>query len=200
MGRPVKLFRSLLGPRNGAFALAGVAGFALAAVTGIAIANSFTLKLAKNVKVTNFVTHATKREAIVEGSAGAPVYTLSGETTHHLKCTSATCFMFWPPVKVHSAHVKLTKGPGVKGKLGTLHRNGIFQLTLDGHPLYTFSPDAGKKGVAMGEAVPSFGGTWHVVVDPHGANPGNAPKSTTMTSTSMSTPMPPTTTTAPYPY
>jgi predicted lipoprotein with Yx(FWY)xxD motif len=194
MRRPLKQFRSRVRPRTVAMALSGVAGFALAALTGIAIAKTFTVKAAKNVKVTNLITHVTKTEGIVVDSRGVAVYTLSGETTHHLECTSATCFGFWPPLKVHSAHAKLTEGAGVKGKLGILHRDGFFQVTLGGHPLYGFMIDKGKKGIAMGEGVTSFGGTWHVVKDPSGGKQANGGGGGGPTTTTTSTNPYPTTT------
>src|SRR6185437_15548362 len=115
-------------------------------------------------------------------------YTLSGDTTKHPKCTKAGgCFQFWPPVTVSSAK-GLSKAAGVKGKLGVFKRNGIMQVTLGGHPLYTFANDH-KKNNATGEALMTFGGTWHVVKDAAG---GSGSSSTTTTSTS-------TTTTSPYP-
>jgi predicted lipoprotein with Yx(FWY)xxD motif len=162
MPRQLMSSRAVRRPRTAAMLLAALSGLALAALTGIAIAKSFTVKTAKGVKVTNLMTHVTKTETIVVNSRGLSVYTLSGETTHHFKCKTATCVGFWPPVKV-ARNAKLTKGPGVNGKLGKVHRNGFFQVTINGHPIYTFSTDAGRRGVAMGEGVMSFGGTWHVV-------------------------------------
>jgi predicted lipoprotein with Yx(FWY)xxD motif len=134
-----------------------VAGFALAALAGLALAKPpATLGTAKN---------STIGKTIVVDARGLTVYELRPETTHHLLCTKATgCFQSWPPVKVASAKTKLTAAHGVKGKLGILHRNGIFQVTLGGHPLYRFAGDASKKGMANGHGIHSFGGTWHVVV------------------------------------
>ena len=191
MPRPLKSSRARRGPRSAAMLLVALAGFALAAATGIAIAKSFTVKTARNVKVTNLATHVTKTEAIVVNSRGLSVYTLSGETTHHFKCKTATCFGFWPPVKV-AKNAKLTKPAGVKGKLGKVHRNGFFQVTLNGHPIYMFSGDAGKRGVAKGEGIVTFGGTWHVikVSAPAGANPGTGTMPPSPTGTTM----------PPYPY
>jgi predicted lipoprotein with Yx(FWY)xxD motif len=116
------------------------------------------------------------------------VYTLSGDTTRHPKCTKASgCFSFWPPVTVSSAK-SLTKAAGVKGKLGTFKRNGIIQVTLSGHPLYTFANDR-KRAAATGEGVNGFGGIWHVVKESSGGqSTGSTPTMTT-----------PTTTTSPYP-
>jgi predicted lipoprotein with Yx(FWY)xxD motif len=140
----------------------GLVVLAFGSLTGLAVANaSTTLGTAKaKVKGTS--------ETIVVGPRGATVYTLSGESTHHLVCTpqakpKGMCFHFWPPLKVRSAKTKLTAAHGIKGKLGLLHRNGFFQVTLSGHPLYYFLEDAGKKGSATGQGIVAFGGTWHVV-------------------------------------
>jgi predicted lipoprotein with Yx(FWY)xxD motif len=169
--------------------LLAVAAVAVVAMTAIAIAKTFTVKVAKNVNVTDLATHVSRREPILVNARGVALYTLSGETAHHLKCTSTMCITFWPPDKVRSAHVKLTKPPGVKGKLGIIHRHGFFQLTLNGRPLYTFKLDAGKRGIAMGEGVVAFGGTWHVIKGGSGqaGSPGQTPTTTTTTTTSTST-------------
>jgi predicted lipoprotein with Yx(FWY)xxD motif len=170
---------------------AGVAGVLLALAAGIAGAQSYTLKVAKNAKVTN-QSGSTKHETIAVSAGGFAVYTLSGETTTHPKCTSSLCFSFWPPVKVSSAK-SLSKAPGIKGKLGVWHRHGFLQLTLAGHPLYTFHPDA-QKDSASGEGVVSFGGTWHVVAASAGASQGS-----TTTSSGTTTTMSTGTATNPYP-
>ncbi|HEY6397504.1 MAG TPA: hypothetical protein VIX82_08635 [Solirubrobacteraceae bacterium] len=129
-------------------------------LVGIASAKSFTLKVEKNAKVTNQV-QVTKREAIAT-YRGFAVYTLTGDSKHHPECVSSNmCLMFWPPVTVSSGK-KPSKAPGIKGKLGTWHRNGFTQVTLNGHPLYMFSQDKGN-GAATGEGIVSFGGTWHVL-------------------------------------
>ena len=146
----------------------------------------------------------TVRQGVVTNAKGFAVYTLSGDTAKHPKCTKADgCFKFWPPVKVSSA-TKLTKAPGVRGKLGTWRRNGFMQLTLNGHPLYTFINDS-QKGKATGEDLHGFGGVWH-------ASKTSAPKGTATTAPISTTPpatstmptttttTPPTTTTNPYPY
>jgi predicted lipoprotein with Yx(FWY)xxD motif len=144
-------------PRPRAIALllvTALAGFGLAA--GLALAKTRTvLKTADNT---------TLSKTIVVDSRGLTVYTLSGESSHHLKCKKAGgCFANWPPVTVSSAKTKLKAAAGVKGKLRLLHRSGIFQVTLNGHPLYRFVGDASKKGRATGEGITAFGGTWHVV-------------------------------------
>jgi predicted lipoprotein with Yx(FWY)xxD motif len=192
--------RLALGAAGVAAILAGVAAIALA---GLAAARSFTLKIAKNAAV------GSAHEAIVVNARGFAVYTLSHETTHHVLCTQANgCLSFWPPVTVASAKAKLSAQPGIKGKLGILRRGGFFQLTLGGHPLYTFIEDA-RKGQATGNGVHGF----RVVVASsarspvkQATTPAPMPYSTTTaptastpapttTATSASTPAPTTTTT-----
>lgn len=143
--------------RHGALIVA-IAAVAALSVAAIAIARSTTLGVA-TAKLSG--PSGTRTEAIAVNSSGVAVYDLVPETTSHLLCTSASCFQFWPPVKV-AAGAKPTKAAGISGKLGVLHRKGFSQLTLNGHPLYTFVQDAGKRGVATGDGVVAFGGTWHV--------------------------------------
>lgn len=148
-------------PRSVMMLVAAIAGFATAALVGVALAKTFTLQVAKNARVTNQM-GVTKRENIVVTSRGFAVYDLTGDSKHHPQCTKTNgCFMFWPPVTVGSPK-KLSKAPGVGGKLGVWHRNGFFQVTLGGHPLHRFAPDS-QKHAATGEGIRSFGGTWHVI-------------------------------------
>jgi predicted lipoprotein with Yx(FWY)xxD motif len=168
--------------------VAALAGLASAALVGLAVAKTLTLQVANGASVTN-QSGSTKTEGIVVNARGRAVYTLSGDTTSHPKCTKANgCFSFWPPVTVSSAK-SLSKAAGVKGKLGTFKRNGLTQVTLSGHPLYTFANDH-KRANATGEGVNAFGGIWHVVKD------AGSGQSSSSTGTTMSTP---TTTTSPYP-
>jgi predicted lipoprotein with Yx(FWY)xxD motif len=170
--------------RKIAMLVTAVGGLTIIALTGLALASSRpTLETAKN---------STIGATIAVDSRGLTVYELSPETTHHLLCTKANgCFQFWPPVKVASAKTKLKSPTGLKGKLGILHRNGIFQLTLAGHPLYHFSGDGSKKGMAAGQGLMTFGGRWHTVL----AASGSHGTTTTTTSTQSTTMTAPTTTT-----
>jgi predicted lipoprotein with Yx(FWY)xxD motif len=170
---------------HAAIAVAAIAGLASAALVGLAVARTLTLQVAKSASVTN-QSRVTKTEDIVINGKGRAVYTLSGDTTRHPKCTKANgCFSFWPPVTVSSTK-SVSKAPKVKGRLGTFKRNGIIQVTLGGHPLYTFSNDH-QKHHATGEDLNGFGGIWHVIK----AAGGGSPSSSTTTSTG--------TTTSPYP-
>ena len=173
---------------HAAVLIAALAGLASAALVGLAVAKTPTLQVAKGASVTD-KSGATRTESIVVNSKGRAVYTLAGDTTKHPKCTKAGgCFSFWPPVTVSSAK-GLSKVAGVPGKLGTFKRNGIIQVTLSGHPLYTFANDH-KRAAATGEGVNGFGGIWHVVKDPSAGSSSGSTQPTTST---------PTTTTSPYP-
>ncbi len=170
-------------------AAAGSAILAVVAVGLLALAGSASSK-SPTLGVDNSVQVGSKTEAIAVTPRGVPVYELSPETTKHLLCASQQCLGFWPPVKV-APGAKLTKGAGLNGRLGTFKRKGFTQLTLNGHPVYTFSEDNGKRGEAHGEGIHGFGGIWHVFKEA-----GTAPPQTTtgpaMTSTSTSTaPSPP---------
>ncbi|HZE06881.1 MAG TPA: hypothetical protein VE127_16755 [Solirubrobacteraceae bacterium] len=161
--------------RSAAVALAAVAGAALLVVAGMAVAKSFTLKVTKNVHVTNAPTKQFRvkavnvREAVASGPSGYPVYTFQGETTHHIICQKTTsqatnCWAFWPPVSP-SGKGAVSKPSGIKGKLGTFRNHGVTQLTLNGQPLYYFTPDiqAKNKHQATGDQLRTFGSIWHIV-------------------------------------
>lgn len=177
--------------RRAAISVASAAGIAVASVAGVAVAKSFTLQVAKGAKVADSVTMTTTHEPIIVDSGGFAVYYLTGESIHHPLCTSMVCLAVWPPVKVSSAK-QLSKAPGITGKLGTWRRDGFLQVTLNGHPLYTFAPDH-QKHVADGQAINSFGGTWFVVPPSAAFKGASRPATTTKPSTSTT----PTTTTTP---
>ena len=152
-----------------------VAGLAVVVVAGLAVAKSFTLKVSKNVHVTNTPTKsfAVKpvdvHEAVAVGQSGYAVYTFQGETTHHLICKKTTsastnCWAFWPPVSVKSAK-GLAAQTGIKGKISSFMNHGTRQVTLGGKPLYYFTPDiqTGNKKQATGDELKTFGSTWHIV-------------------------------------
>lgn len=167
----------------------GALGVGLAVIVGVAVAKSFVLQVADGAKVTNAGTNMSVHEAIAVTPSGFAVYELSGDSKSHPKCTEAKgCFGVWPPVTV-GAGKKLAKPSGIKGKLGTWHRDGFVQLTLAGHPLYHFAGDAQKRA-ATGQDIKSFGGTWHVATasDPTGGSMSPTPTSSTPT---MSTPSSP---------
>jgi predicted lipoprotein with Yx(FWY)xxD motif len=213
MSRSVNRDRARRLPRAALLVTAALAGSGVAVIAGMAAASSFTLRVAKNVHVTNTPTKAFRvkavdvREAVAVGPSGYAVYTFQGETTHHIICkktsNSATnCWAFWPPVSVTSAK-GISKQAGIKGTLGTFHNHGVLQLTLNGQPLYYFTPDiqSKNKGVATGEELRTFGSIWHIVTAGPSASRGatsTEPTTTTTTTTTSTTPYTTTTSTTPY--
>jgi len=132
--------------------ITAVSALAVLALAGLALASSNTLNAVKNTKL---------NEKIAVDASGRTVYALKGETTSKLLCTSSSCLKIWPMATVKKG-IKLTKSGGIKGKLTTIKRNGVYQLVLGGDPLYYFSQDK-NKGDANGNGIKSFGGTWHVI-------------------------------------
>lgn len=189
MPRPLQRTRVRKGLRAIVVLTAGVVGFGVSAVVGIAIAKSLTLHVA-TATVTDTGTGVSKSEPIVVNARGFALYTLSGDSKKHPKCTKKNgCFEFWPPLKVSSAK-KLSKQAGIKGKLSVWKRNGFKQVLLAGHPLYMFSGDS-KKGVATGQGIKTFGGTWSVIASSSGgggANNGTGTGGSPMMPTGTSTP------------
>ena len=176
--------------------LLGVAAAGVLAVAGLALAKSFTLKVAKNVHVTNTPTKAFRvkavdvHEAVAVGPSGYAVYTFQGETTHHIICQKTSsaktnCWAFWPPVSP-SSRGAVTKQSGIKGKLGTFKNHGVSQLTLGGQPLYYFTPDiqAHNKHQALGDQLKTFGSIWHIVKAKGSPSTSGSGTSTGTTSTS----------------
>lgn len=183
-------------PRTGArrrqiavFATVAVAVVATAAMISSALARTFTLQIAKNAKVTSTLTGPTKTENIVVNSKGKAVYTLSGDSKSHPECVmNKPCLTVWPPVTVASAR-KLSRASGIHGKLGTWRHNGFTQVTLNGHPLYTFSADT-QRNHAMGEGIVHFGGTWHVIKTSSSSSSTTSTPTTTTSTSSTTTPYP----------
>ena len=185
--------------RSAVMVLSAVAGVAVLVVASIAVAKSFTLKVTKGVHVTNTPTKAFRvkavdtHEAVAVGPSGYAVYTFQGETTHHLICkkttsSSTNCWAFWPPVSP-SGSGAVSKASGIKGKLGTFKNHGVTQLTLNGQPLYYFTPDiqSHNKHQATGDELKTFGSIWHIVKASGGQSHSSQPAPMQTTSTGTST-------------
>jgi predicted lipoprotein with Yx(FWY)xxD motif len=138
-------------------------------------AGSTTVSIGTGVRVTNTPTKAFRvkpvdtTKSVAVGPRGYPVYTFQGETDQHLICQKTTsaktnCWGFWPPVSVSSSN-GITKQSGIDGKLGTFSNHGVLQLTLNGQPLYYFTPDLASKKTtqATGDELKTFGSIWHIV-------------------------------------
>ncbi len=143
--------KSRTGRRLAAAATALAASLALAAVA--AASSSLTIGTASS---------SSLGTRVAANTHGRTLYALSGESPHHLLCRGE-CFGVWPPLTVTSAHEHLKAVGGLHGHLGLVRRGAhLFQVTLNGMPLYRYAEDH-STGEAAGEGINSFGGTWHAV-------------------------------------
>jgi predicted lipoprotein with Yx(FWY)xxD motif len=100
---------------------------------------------------------------LVDGQ-GQTLYMLTSEKDGKITCTQANgCTQAWPETLV-ADRVAATAGHGVQASLlGTVKdANGNLEATYNHWPLYTFSGDSGP-GMANGQGLTSFGGTWYVL-------------------------------------
>jgi len=111
---------------------------------------------------------------ILVNSQGQVVYSLT-KNGAAVPC-DATCLQVWPAVTVSTGVIAPTGGTGV-GTLGTTTSNGPTQVTVGGLPLFTYAGDS-APGVANGNNVVSFGGTWKVVKAQRPTQPSSPPRST----------------------
>jgi predicted lipoprotein with Yx(FWY)xxD motif len=102
---------------------------------------------------------ATSLGVILVDGAGRTVYEFANDTNGTSACTGA-CAANWPPVTAPSPLP--TSLPGVTGPLGVATRqDGTSQLTVAGHPLYTFAGDT-APGQTNGQGKTLDGGLWTV--------------------------------------
>jgi predicted lipoprotein with Yx(FWY)xxD motif len=97
---------------------------------------------------------------ILVNSKGRTIYAFANDRIGTSVC-NGECANDWPPV---AAPASLPASwPGVTGELGTTtRRDGTRQLTIGGHPLYTYEGDS-APGQTNGQGLVLNGGVWHVV-------------------------------------
>jgi predicted lipoprotein with Yx(FWY)xxD motif len=101
---------------------------------------------------------------LVDGQ-GQTLYMLTSEKAGKITCTQANgCTQAWPETLVGGGATAATAGSGVQASLlGTVKdASGNLEVTYNHWPLYTFSGDSGP-GMAKGQGLTSFGGTWYVL-------------------------------------
>jgi predicted lipoprotein with Yx(FWY)xxD motif len=91
---------------------------------------------------------------------GRSLYLFDRDRNRKSSCYGG-CAGEWPPLIVSG---KPHAASGVKAALlgRTKRRDGRWQVTFRGHPLYTFAGDA-AKGQTNGEGLDDFGGWWYLV-------------------------------------
>jgi predicted lipoprotein with Yx(FWY)xxD motif len=96
---------------------------------------------------------------LVDGH-GRSLYLFDRDRNRKSSCYGG-CAGEWPPLIVSG---KPHATSGIKAALlgRTKRRDGRWQVTFRGHPLYTFAGDA-AKGQTNGEGLDDFGGWWYLV-------------------------------------
>ena len=108
---------------------------------------------------------ATGLGTILVNGAGRTVYDFANDTAGMSTCTGA-CSQTWSPVA--APDVPVTSLPGVPASVGSTQRSdGTQQLTVGGHPIYTFAGDT-APGQTNGQGITLNGGLW-TVLSPKGA-------------------------------
>jgi predicted lipoprotein with Yx(FWY)xxD motif len=121
----------------------------------------------------------TKIGTVLVNEKQATVYEFANDHGSTSTCTGS-CASVWPPVAAPDTLPGSL--PGVTGQLGTTTRDdGSKQLTVAGHPVYTFTGDS-APGQTNGNGIVLNGGLW-TAVSPSGA-PASAGSSTPPASSS----------------
>jgi predicted lipoprotein with Yx(FWY)xxD motif len=169
------------GPRRAAMSVAAAA-LALAAA-GCASSSDGSVAPAPVPAATGVLVSAqpTSLGAILVDGTGRTVYDFANDKNNVSTCTDVACTANWPFVPAPAALPASL--PGVAGALGSTTRpDGTRQLTVAGHPVYTFAGDS-APGQTNGQGQILNGGLW-TVVSPAGApitnvSPAKAPQGST---------------------
>jgi predicted lipoprotein with Yx(FWY)xxD motif len=145
------------------FAGASFAVFAVACSGGSGTSASAPVPTAGGGLLT---AQATSLGTILVEGKGRTVYEFANDKNGKSTCTGG-CAANWPFVAAPATPPASL--PGVTGQLGTTTRSdGARQVTVGGHPLYTFAGDSGP-GQTNGQGVVLDGGLWTA------ASPAGAP-------------------------
>ncbi|HEX9355522.1 MAG TPA: hypothetical protein VF933_17110 [Streptosporangiaceae bacterium] len=102
---------------------------------------------------------------VLVNGQGQTLYMLTSEKGGKITCTQANgCTQAWPETLLANGTTTAKAGGGVQSSLlGTVKdASGNLEVTYNHWRLYTFSGDSGP-GVAKGQGLASFGGTWYVL-------------------------------------
>jgi predicted lipoprotein with Yx(FWY)xxD motif len=141
-----------------AIACVAAAAGALSGVAGATSTNATRVLKVESVSVA--VNGKTVKHDVLVNATGHAVYLLTGDSSKHPECTSTACLGNWPAVT--SSAKKPMVGKEVTGKVAIWRHGGINQVTINGHPLYTYVADS-SPGQATGNGQNSYGGIWKVL-------------------------------------
>src|SRR5438132_7559400 len=112
---------------------------------------------------TTISTGSTPIGTVLTDRSGLTLYYLTTEQGGHDACTSmAGCSSAWPAVKPPASGSPVGSS-AVTGALTVITAaDGSQEVAYNGWPLHTFQGDANTPGLANGNRIMSFGGTWYV--------------------------------------
>ena len=145
-----------------ALAAAGIAVALLATACGGSSAGTASTSGSGGGGAHAGVVHTAKGSlgTILVDGKGMTIYLFAPDKPGKSVC-NGSCATYWPPVPAPATTPSSL--PGVTGTIGTTTRDdGSKQLTVAGHPLYTYSGDQ-KPGQANGQNQNINGGLWTVV-------------------------------------
>jgi len=136
----------------------------LVAVVAVAAAGFAAIgaKAGAGSPTTTIGSRHTRVGVILVGPRGQTLYLFSHGPNGPDGCYGR-CARNWPPLRAFGRPVAMP-GSGVRqGWLSTTRRrDGILQVTYEGHPLYLNGGDT-KPGSLRGDHTQEFGGRWYVV-------------------------------------
>jgi predicted lipoprotein with Yx(FWY)xxD motif len=104
----------------------------------------------------------TSDGSVVADDRGQVLYIYTDDTPTQSACTADWCLVDWPPLQ---ASGDPTKAPTISAPVAVIRgAGGTNQVTLAGHPLYTFAGDL-HPGDTRGQGI---GGDWYLIA-PDGA-------------------------------
>jgi predicted lipoprotein with Yx(FWY)xxD motif len=104
-----------------------------------------------------------KLGVVLVNSKGRTLYMFVRDKQKKVTCTSKSCVLVWPPLKLKKGQKPTAGGTAQKKLLGMDGR----VVTYNRWPLYTYFLDK-KPGQAKGQGVNNSGGKWYVL-SPSGA-------------------------------
>jgi len=113
-------------------------------------------------RVTVMARSVTGVDTVLVTGAGDTLYMFVPDHRRAVTCTGL-CTSYWPPLKLPAGDA-VAADPGVKSSLlgSDPDPGGGRVVTYNGWPLYTYAADSGP-GVAHGQGIATFGGTWYVL-------------------------------------
>ena len=96
---------------------------------------------------------------VLTNSAGLTLYYLTTDSAMSFACTGS-CLQNWHPLVAPSSGPQ--PGSGVTATLATVARGSDKQVTIGGHPVYTYVGDS-AKGDTNGQNVMDNGGIWYAL-------------------------------------